>query len=142
MSHKPDERRRVSAGDDGGRDEPRSSISNAITRVKRELVGRGPSRARTNPCGELIVCVLNDGLTPIARALNDRGRGDLGRRQRDAMAGPLVRRLNPDVGHATGAQPRRPDARAAARERAPLRRDFRGGIQIGAPVRERRKAAT
>src|SRR3954466_15840437 len=45
-------------------------ISNAMVRLYKQQFGRGPSSARTNWCGpDVVMCVLEDTLTPAERSL-------------------------------------------------------------------------
>jgi uncharacterized protein YbcI len=44
-------------------------ISNAVGRVHKQLVGRGPSRVRTHISDDLVVCVLEGGFTRAERTL-------------------------------------------------------------------------
>jgi uncharacterized protein YbcI len=49
-------------------------VSNAMVRLYKELFGRGPTKARTSYAGpNLIVCSLEDSLTPAERNLRDMG---------------------------------------------------------------------
>src|SRR5947209_3090606 len=44
-------------------------ISNAIGRVHKEFVGRGPTAVRTHLVDDLVVCVLEGGLTQAERTV-------------------------------------------------------------------------
>jgi uncharacterized protein YbcI len=50
---------------------PALEISNAISRLHKEYVGRGPANARTTIDGELVVVVLEGGFTRAERTLDD-----------------------------------------------------------------------
>ncbi|MGH2896123.1 MAG: DUF2294 domain-containing protein [Solirubrobacteraceae bacterium] len=52
-------------------------ISNAISRLHKEFIGRGPTNSRTTIDDNLIVCVLEGGYTRAERTLNDNDMGDL-----------------------------------------------------------------
>lgn len=53
-----------------------AEISNRIVHLMRETTGRGPTRARTYYGDDLVVCVVQDTLTPGERVLVDHGEGD------------------------------------------------------------------
>jgi uncharacterized protein YbcI len=67
----------TSTGQDARSDEVSSTlaqISRAMVRLYKEQFGRGPTRARTDWCGQdLIVCTLEDTLTPTERNLRSLG---------------------------------------------------------------------
>lgn len=46
-------------------------ISNAVGRIHKQLVGRGPSRVRTYINDDLVVCVLEGGFTRAEQTLCD-----------------------------------------------------------------------
>jgi len=49
-------------------------ISNAMVRLYKQQFGRGPTAARTNWCGpDVVMCVLEDTLTPAERNLAKMG---------------------------------------------------------------------
>lgn len=51
-----------------------ADVSNAMVRVFKEQLGRGPTTARTHWAGpDVLVCVLEDTLTPAERRLVDFG---------------------------------------------------------------------
>lgn len=62
-------------------DEPRGplalQISNAIGRLHKQFVGRGPTKVHTHIDGDLVVCLLEGGLTPAERAVRAHA-GDAG----------------------------------------------------------------
>lgn len=52
-----------------------AELSNVIVRAYRDALGRGPTRARTHHANhDLLVCVLQDTLTPAERQLIADGR--------------------------------------------------------------------
>lgn len=55
---------------------PLVAISNAIVRFNAEYYGKGPTRARSHLVGDLLICVLEDNLTPLELTLVARGRED------------------------------------------------------------------
>jgi uncharacterized protein YbcI len=52
-------------------------ISNAISRLHKEFVGRGPTNSRTTIDGNLVVCLLEGGYTRAEQTLNANDKGDL-----------------------------------------------------------------
>jgi uncharacterized protein YbcI len=50
------------------------SVSNAIVKLHKELLGRGPTHARAEYAGpDALVCILEDALLPAERALVEIG---------------------------------------------------------------------
>jgi uncharacterized protein YbcI len=84
---------------------PTVEISNAISHLHKEFVGRGPTNARTTVDGDLVVCLLEGGYTRAEQTLTDNDRGDVvaaGRlglqdAMRDAMIGAVERTLGREV---------------------------------------------
>jgi uncharacterized protein YbcI len=52
-------------------------ISNAISRLHKEFIGRGPTNARTTIDGNLVVCLLEGGYTRAEETLNAHDKADL-----------------------------------------------------------------
>jgi uncharacterized protein YbcI len=52
-------------------------ISNAISRLHKDFVGRGPTNSRTTIDGNLVVCVLEGGYTRAEQTLTANDKGDL-----------------------------------------------------------------
>jgi uncharacterized protein YbcI len=50
-------------------------ISNAIARLHKQYVGRGPDNARTIVDGDLVVCLLEGGHTRAERTLDETDKG-------------------------------------------------------------------
>ncbi len=50
---------------------PSLEISNALARVHKEFVGRGPTNARTTIDGDLVVCLLEGGFTRAEQTLSE-----------------------------------------------------------------------
>jgi uncharacterized protein YbcI len=71
-----------------------AAISNAAVRIHREHLGRGPRQARTTIAGDLVVVMLQDGLTRAERLLVDAGRAadviHVRRTLQETMRGDLV----------------------------------------------------
>jgi uncharacterized protein YbcI len=66
---------------DGGGSESTVSrpleISNSISRLHKEFVGRGPTNSRTTIDGNLVVCLLEGGYTRAEQTLTANDKGDL-----------------------------------------------------------------
>jgi uncharacterized protein YbcI len=56
---------------------PALEIANAIARLHKDYVGRGPTNSRTTIDGELVVVLLEGGFTRAERTLDDSERRDL-----------------------------------------------------------------
>jgi uncharacterized protein YbcI len=52
-------------------------ISNAVSRLHKQFVGRGPTNARTTIDGELVVCLLEGGYTRAEQTLGANDKADL-----------------------------------------------------------------
>ena len=52
-------------------------ISNAISRVHKEFIGRGPTNSRTTIDGNLVVCLLEGGFTRAEQTLYANDMGDV-----------------------------------------------------------------
>ena len=52
-------------------------VSNAISRLHKEFVGRGPTNSRTTIDGNIVVCLLEGGYTRAEQTLGDNDKGDL-----------------------------------------------------------------
>jgi uncharacterized protein YbcI len=84
-------------------DATRSSISNAMIRLRRDAFGKGPARARTYACGAIVFCVLDDGLTPAEVSLKRMGREDVVRRERMSLTPAMAGEVVSEVEQITGA---------------------------------------
>jgi uncharacterized protein YbcI len=88
------------------RDQPSGSlslaISNAIVALVREYTGRGPTKARTIINGDIVMVILQDGLTKGEQALVRKGRGekvlDIRALFQQAMHDDCVARVNEITG--------------------------------------------
>jgi len=56
---------------------PALEIANAIARLHKDYVGRGPTNSRTTIDGDLVVVLLEGGFTRAERTLDDSERRDL-----------------------------------------------------------------
>ena len=52
-------------------------VSNAISRLHKEYVGRGPTNVRTTIDGDLVVCLLEGGYTKAEQTLEKNDKTDL-----------------------------------------------------------------
>jgi len=52
-------------------------ISNAVSRLHKEFVGRGPTNSRTTIDGNLVVCLLEGGYTRAEQTLTANDKGEL-----------------------------------------------------------------
>jgi uncharacterized protein YbcI len=56
---------------------PSLEISNAIARLHKQYIGRGPTNSRTTIDGDLVVCLLEGGYTRAEQTLEDNNKSDL-----------------------------------------------------------------
>ncbi|MGH2867680.1 MAG: Na-translocating system protein MpsC family protein [Solirubrobacteraceae bacterium] len=56
---------------------PSLEISNALSRVHKQYVGRGPTSARTTIDGDLVVSLLEGGYTQAEQTLEENDSGDV-----------------------------------------------------------------
>jgi uncharacterized protein YbcI len=56
---------------------PSLEISNAIARLHKQYIGRGPTNSRTTIDGGLVVCLLEGGYTRAEQTLEENNKGDL-----------------------------------------------------------------
>src|SRR5579859_6749552 len=54
---------------------PSVEISNAVARLHKQYVGRGPTNARTTVDGDLVVCLLEGGYTRAEQTLDETDKG-------------------------------------------------------------------
>jgi uncharacterized protein YbcI len=84
---------------------PTVEISNAISHLHKQFVGRGPTNARTTVDANLVVCLLEGGYTRAEQTLEANDSGDVvaaGRlglqdAMREAMIGAVERTLGRSV---------------------------------------------
>ena len=62
---------------EGAGSSPSLEISNAIARLHKQYIGRGPTNSRTTIDGDLVVCLLEGGYTRAEQTLEDNNKGDL-----------------------------------------------------------------
>jgi uncharacterized protein YbcI len=52
-------------------------VSNAISRLHKQFIGRGPTNSRTTIDGDLVVCLLEGGFTRAEQTLSDNDKQEL-----------------------------------------------------------------
>jgi uncharacterized protein YbcI len=52
-------------------------LSNAISRLHKQFIGRGPTNSRTTLDGDLVVCLLEGGFTRAEQTLSDNDKSEL-----------------------------------------------------------------
>jgi uncharacterized protein YbcI len=85
-----------------GTGDVRTAISDGLVALLKEYYGRGPERAKTYVDGDLVVCLLRGGFTPVEQTLLDGGHGEAVIRQRMAFQEVMRDRFEQVVEHATG----------------------------------------
>lgn len=73
-------------------------ISNGVARVHKARLGRGPDLVRTTIDGDLVICVLEGGLTVAERTLVNAGRDELVAERRAALDQAMEGELTAVVG--------------------------------------------
>ncbi len=77
-------------------------ISNAISRLHKEFIGRGPTNSRTTLDANLVVCVLEGGYTRAEQTLGTSGKSELVAAGRlglqDAMREAMVAAVEQTIG--------------------------------------------
>jgi uncharacterized protein YbcI len=82
--------------------EVHAEISRSMVRLYKEYYGKGPTKARTYSSGDLLVCLLDDGLLTGERTLRDAGREALVSEQRGQLQSVLRQRCIETVEGITG----------------------------------------
>jgi uncharacterized protein YbcI len=80
----------------------RTKISDGIVALLKEFYGRGPEQSKTYVNGDLVVCLLRGGFTPVEQTLLDGGHGEDVIRQRMAFQDVMRERFESVVEDATG----------------------------------------
>jgi uncharacterized protein YbcI len=91
--------------DGGGSDSTVSrplEISNAISRLHKEFVGRGPTNARTTIDGNLVVCLLEGGYTRAEETLTANDKSDVVHAGRLGLQGAMRAAMIAAVEQTTG----------------------------------------
>jgi uncharacterized protein YbcI len=77
-------------------------ISNAMSRLHKEFVGRGPTNARTTIDGDMVVCLLEGGYTRAEQTLTANDNADLVAAARlglqDAMRQAMIAAVEQTIG--------------------------------------------
>jgi uncharacterized protein YbcI len=79
-----------------------AALSEAVVRVMREYVGRGPTRARTSVRDDVVVVVLGETLTKAERSLADDGKQERVLRLRQDFQRTMRKDLTAAVEEITG----------------------------------------
>jgi uncharacterized protein YbcI len=79
-----------------------SAIANAVVGVIADFTGHGPSRSRAFVHGDVVVCLLEDGMTRAERNLISAGKQDLVRELRDGFQRATEPKLVAAVERLTG----------------------------------------
>jgi uncharacterized protein YbcI len=81
---------------------PSLEISNAISRLHKQYVGRGPTNARTTIDGDLVVCLIEGGYTQAEQTLAENDNADVvvaGRLGlQDAMSEAMIEAVQATLG--------------------------------------------
>ena len=80
----------------------RTAISDGLVGLLKEFYGRGPDRTKTYVDGDLVVCLLRGGFTPVEQTLLDGGHGGEVIRQRMVFQEVMRARFELVVEEATG----------------------------------------
>jgi len=79
-----------------------AAISNAVVRLFRENVGKGPTKARTIHSGNFVLCVLEDAMTKAERNLATHGKAEYVLGMRHAFQETMQEQLIGAVEELTG----------------------------------------
>jgi uncharacterized protein YbcI len=85
-----------------GQGQLNAALANQIVKIVAETTGRGSRRSRAFVDGNVVVCVLEDSLTPAEQTLLEGGKADLVRDQRHALQDLMRARLEECVERITG----------------------------------------
>jgi uncharacterized protein YbcI len=81
---------------------PSLKISNAVSRLHKQYVGRGPTNARTTIDGDLVVCLIEGGYTQAEQTLAENDNADVvvaGRLGlQDAMSEAMIEAVQATLG--------------------------------------------
>ena len=81
---------------------PSVEISNAVARLHKHYVGRGPTNARTTIDGDLVVCLLEGGYTRAEQTLEEIERADIVAAGRLGLQAAMREEMIDAVQHALG----------------------------------------
>jgi len=79
-----------------------AAICNAVVRIQREYLGRGPTKARASLHGDIIVVLMQDTLTKAERSLTADGRQDDVLRSRRSLQSTMRNDITAAVEERTG----------------------------------------
>jgi uncharacterized protein YbcI len=79
-----------------------AAISDAMVALVREAVGRGPKRARTFIHEDVILCLLEETMTPLERTLQEQDHADALRDIRERLHASMAPRASQQVEALTG----------------------------------------
>ena len=79
-----------------------AAICNAVVRIQREYLGRGPTKARASVRGDIIVVLMQDTLTKAERSLAADGRQEDVLRSRRSLQGTMTGDIVAAVEELTG----------------------------------------
>lgn len=79
-----------------------AEISNAVVRIFRDYLGRGPTKTRTSIRDNVVVVLLEDTLTKAEKTLAGQGQTDAIHRMRRAFQGTMRKALSDAVAELTG----------------------------------------
>lgn len=77
-------------------------ISNAIARLHKQFIGRGPTNSRTTIDGNLVVCLLEGGYTRAEQTLTENDRSELVHAGRAGLQDAMRQAMIAAVQEATG----------------------------------------
>jgi uncharacterized protein YbcI len=87
-------------------EEPRGSpalqISNAVGRIHKDYIGRGPDRVRTHINENVVMCLLEGGFTRAEQAVRDHAGGTVVIEMRLRLQGAMRRSITEAVEQITG----------------------------------------
>jgi uncharacterized protein YbcI len=77
-------------------------ITRSVVGLHKELIGQGPTKARTYICDDLVVCVLHGGFSRAERTLLEHGRTDAVIHHRQALDEALRQPLSDTIERLVG----------------------------------------
>ena len=81
---------------------PAVEISNAISRIHKSYIGRGPTNARTTVDGDLVVCLIEGGYTRAEETLEAHDNADVVAAGRLGLQDAMREELISSVQHSLG----------------------------------------
>ena len=106
MLEPPPDRPERDLSDDQLDSSPSVEISNAVARLHKHYVGRGPTNARTTIDGDLVVCLLEGGYTRAEQTLEEIERADIVAAGRLGLQSAMRKEMIDAVQRALGRQVR------------------------------------